>query len=121
MPSLVRACQLFQTAIMSTTATLVVGALVGSTLASYPGSSWKPKHNNHSPWDLKKFTSLVTFGDSYTDDSRLSYLGQTNGSLPPVGYANPAVSQVLHDRYCITNAPCRTTTLRVVVDHGLNT
>ncbi|WPB01764.1 uncharacterized protein RHO25_006396 [Cercospora beticola] len=75
---------------MSTTATLVVGALVGSTLASYPGSSWKPKHNNHSPWDLKKFTSLVTFGDSYTDDSRLSYLGQTNGSLPPVGYANPA-------------------------------
>lgn len=106
---------------MSTTATLVLGALVGSTLASHPGSSWKPKHNNHSPWDLKKFTSLVTFGDSYTDDSRLSYLGQTNGTLPPVGYANPAVSRILAYQHCFAKALCRITILRVAVVHGLNT
>lgn len=43
-------------------------------------------------WDLKKFSALVAFGDSYTDDSRLSYVGSHNGSYPPVGYANPVVS-----------------------------
>lgn len=43
-------------------------------------------------WDLKKFSTLVAFGDSYTDDSRLSYVGSHNGSCPPVGYANPVVS-----------------------------
>ena len=43
-------------------------------------------------WDLKKFSTLVAFGDSYTDDSRLSYVGSHNGSYPPVGYANPVVS-----------------------------
>ncbi|OQO05439.1 hypothetical protein B0A48_09208 [Cryoendolithus antarcticus] len=39
-------------------------------------------------WNLKKFTSLVAFGDSYTDDSRLGYF--INNGTPPVGYANPA-------------------------------
>jgi hypothetical protein len=43
-------------------------------------------------WSLKKFTSLVAFGDSYTDDSRLGYFGSHNGSAPPVGWVNPAVS-----------------------------
>jgi hypothetical protein len=44
-------------------------------------------------WSLKKFTSLVAFGDSYTDDSRLGYFGSHNGSAPPVGWVDPAVSQ----------------------------
>jgi hypothetical protein len=43
-------------------------------------------------WNLKKFTSLVAFGDSYTDDSRLGYFGSNNGSAPPVGWVDPAVS-----------------------------
>ena len=45
-------------------------------------------------WGLKKFTSLVAFGDSYTDDSRLGYFGSHNGSAPPVGWVNPAVSRM---------------------------
>ncbi|KAF2152059.1 carbohydrate esterase family 16 protein [Myriangium duriaei CBS 260.36] len=42
----------------------------------------------HAP--SAKFSQLVSFGDSYTDDSRLSYFISHNGSAPPVGYANPA-------------------------------
>lgn len=47
-----------------------------------------------STFGLKKFTSLVAFGDSYTDDSRLGYFISHNGSAPPVGYDNPAVSSI---------------------------
>ena len=53
----------------------------------YPGH-----HAGKEEWGLKKFTSLVAFGDSYTDDSRLGYFGSNNGSAPPVGWVNPAVS-----------------------------
>ncbi|CAK4032717.1 carbohydrate esterase family 16 [Lecanosticta acicola] len=49
---------------------------------------WEGRDSSSS-WDLKKFTTLVAFGDSYTDDSRLSYISAHNGSLPPVGYDNP--------------------------------
>ena len=47
--------------------------------------------SNSPPWDLANFESLVAFGDSYTDDSRLGYFGSHNGSAPPVGWVNPAV------------------------------
>lgn len=50
-------------------------------------------------WGLKKFTSLVAFGDSYTDDSRLGYFGSHNGSAPPVGWVNPAVSRMRFSTY----------------------
>lgn len=40
---------------------------------------------------LKNFTSLVVFGDSYSDESRFNYFVAHNGSAPPVGYANPVV------------------------------
>ncbi|PLB43269.1 GDSL lipase/acylhydrolase family protein [Aspergillus steynii IBT 23096] len=40
-------------------------------------------------WGLRKFKSLVTFGDSYTDDSRLGYFINHNGSAPPVGWVQP--------------------------------
>lgn len=49
-----------------------------------------PQPGKSSAWNLKKFTSLVSFGDSYTDDSRLGYFGSHNGSAPPVGWVNPA-------------------------------
>lgn len=52
----------------------------------YPGHGPNADH-----WKLKKFTSLVAFGDSYTDDSRLGYFFANNGSAPPVGWVNPAV------------------------------
>nr|POF00943.1 acetylesterase [Quercus suber] len=40
-------------------------------------------------WDLKEFNTLVTFGDSYTDDSRLNYFIANGGQAPPVGWVNP--------------------------------
>jgi hypothetical protein len=55
----------------------------------YPGVSGH--HSRSEAWSLKKFTSLVAFGDSYTDDSRLGYFASHNGSAPPVGWVNPAV------------------------------
>lgn len=62
-----------------------------------PGRPGPPGHHpKSSAWDLKKFTSLVAFGDSYTDDSRLGYFASNNGSAPPVGWVNPAVSCCQH-------------------------
>lgn len=46
-------------------------------------------------WGLRKFKTLVTFGDSYTDDSRLTYFANHNGSAPRVGWVQPEVR--LHD------------------------
>ncbi|EUC36596.1 carbohydrate esterase family 16 protein [Bipolaris victoriae FI3] len=36
-----------------------------------------------------RFTTLVTFGDSYTDENRLGYFINNNGSAPPVGWQQP--------------------------------
>lgn len=47
--------------------------------------------SNARPWDLGSFETLVAFGDSYTDDSRLGYFGAHNGSQPPVGWVDPPV------------------------------
>jgi len=40
--------------------------------------------SSQSCWD-GKFKTLVTFGDSYTDENRLGYFINNNGSAPPVG------------------------------------
>lgn len=45
----------------------------------------------HSTWELKSFKSLVVFGDSYSDDSRLGYFIENDGEAPPVGWVNPVV------------------------------
>ncbi|KAJ4291671.1 hypothetical protein N0V90_009566 [Kalmusia sp. IMI 367209] len=37
-------------------------------------------------WQAEKFKTLVTFGDSYTDENRLGYFINHNGSAPPVGW-----------------------------------
>ncbi|KXT07508.1 hypothetical protein AC579_2173 [Pseudocercospora musae] len=50
-----------------------------------PGQS-----SSSNSWDLKKFTTLVAFGDSYTDDSRLNYFSEHDGQAPPVAWVNPA-------------------------------
>ncbi|TKA69618.1 hypothetical protein B0A55_06777 [Friedmanniomyces simplex] len=36
-----------------------------------------------SPWALNRFHRLITFGDSYTDESRLQYMIDHNGTAPP--------------------------------------
>ncbi|KAH8597112.1 GDSL lipase/esterase [Bisporella sp. PMI_857] len=38
---------------------------------------------------VKKFDNLVAFGDSYTDESRLGYFFQHNGTAPPPGTTLP--------------------------------
>lgn len=38
---------------------------------------------------MNNFKSLVTFGDSYTDENRLGYFINHNGSAPPVGWQQP--------------------------------
>ncbi|TLD36471.1 carbohydrate esterase family 16 protein [Venturia nashicola] len=43
-------------------------------------------------WAGHNFTSLVTFGDSYTDELRLSYFSSNNGTAPPVGWVQPVGS-----------------------------
>ncbi|MCJ1255505.1 hypothetical protein MMC24_003321 [Lignoscripta atroalba] len=45
--------------------------------------------NASNPWFLERFSSLVAFGDSYTDENRLNYFGQNNGSAPPPGTVLP--------------------------------
>ena len=46
-------------------------------------------HRYDNAWSLKHFKSLVTFGNSYTDEARLSYFIRNNGSAPPVGWEQP--------------------------------
>lgn len=55
----------------------------------------RPSHhsgNDYSTWDLENFESLVVFGDSYSDDSRLGYFIENDGEAPPVGWLSPVVS-----------------------------
>lgn len=77
--------------------------LVAAATANPPGwphhgpggpGGWPP-HGQPSgeEWGLKKFTTLVAFGDSYTDDSRLNYFSEHNGTAPPVGWVDPVASQ----------------------------
>ena len=40
-------------------------------------------------WSASQFNSLVAFGDSYTDENRLGYFGDHNGSAPPPGTLLP--------------------------------
>ncbi|KAL4782193.1 hypothetical protein BJX76DRAFT_349579 [Aspergillus varians] len=45
-------------------------------------------HRPHH-WGLREWKGLVTFGNSYTDDTRLEYFESHNGSAPPVGWQQP--------------------------------
>ena len=49
---------------------------------------------NLGSWGLQNFTSLVAFGDSYTDESRYSYFSEHNGTAPPVGWVDPEVEPI---------------------------
>ena len=54
-------------------------------------SSLHKRANASDPWFLDRFSSLIAFGDSYTDENRLSYFVSHNGSAPPVGTVLPEV------------------------------
>lgn len=64
-------------------------ALVLSTLTSLTGGTILPRQSPSSPWSVKNFNSLITFGDSYTDESRLGWFINHNGSAPPAGALLP--------------------------------
>ncbi|PVI06255.1 carbohydrate esterase family 16 protein [Periconia macrospinosa] len=49
------------------------------------GQSCLPS-NSSNAWQQKTFNTLVTFGDSYTDENRLGYFINHNGSAPPTGW-----------------------------------
>lgn len=71
---------------------ILVVAFAAGTLAQRP-SGWGPPPvygGNHHSWTLKNFSTLVAFGDSYTDDNRLNYFAQNNLQPPPVGWVDPA-------------------------------
>ena len=51
---------------------------------SHVFASVVPKRES-SVWHVDNFDSLITFGDSYTDENRLSYIIANNGSTPPAG------------------------------------
>ncbi|KAK5133805.1 hypothetical protein LTR08_007235 [Meristemomyces frigidus] len=79
-----------------------ISALLAGTTFAHP-PSYPPTRPSRHPyptststatpatqnWNLANFTSLVVFGDSYTDDSRLGYFISHAGAAPPVAYANP--------------------------------
>ncbi|PWY75035.1 GDSL lipase/acylhydrolase family protein [Aspergillus heteromorphus CBS 117.55] len=43
-------------------------------------------------WGPSRFSNLVTFGDSYTDDTRFEYFYTHDGSAPPVGWVEPVAN-----------------------------
>lgn len=60
------------------------------SLAAAIGFAGRPSQS----WKDGKFQTLVTFGDSYTDENRLGYFINNNGSAPPVGWEQPVVRSV---------------------------
>jgi len=43
-------------------------------------------------WSIKNLKSVVTFGDSYTDETRVNYFTSHDGAAPPPGWVEPMVS-----------------------------
>lgn len=86
--------------------TIAYTALTAATLSFAspppPHGPWHGPHpggptpglGGHSTWDLKNFESLVVFGDSYSDDSRLGYFIEREGQAPPTGWVNPVVGRL---------------------------
>ncbi|KAJ9607563.1 hypothetical protein H2200_007641 [Cladophialophora chaetospira] len=62
-------------------------SLAAALFTSSSTSSVLPRQNK--PWSVKQFSSLITFGDSYTDESRLGWFINHNGSAPEAGTLLP--------------------------------
>ena len=56
---------------------VLAAVLSAATAVSLPRGS--------SVWQASNFNSLITFGDSYTDENRLNYFGGHEGAAPPPG------------------------------------
>jgi hypothetical protein len=66
-----------------------------SLLVALAASSVVPRGTPSNVWAGKIFESLVTFGDSYTDEQRVNYFALNNGTAPPVGWVEPIVRPFL--------------------------
>lgn len=64
--------------------TMLLCLFVSSCLAVSAVTLSLPKRSS-SIWNVDSFDSLITFGDSYTDENRLGYFIAQNGSAPPPG------------------------------------
>ncbi|KAH9205281.1 acetyl esterase [Leptodontidium sp. 2 PMI_412] len=70
---------------------LTLGLLAASaalSTAAYNRHRGVGSHSKSWSW-IKYFDNLVTFGDSYTDESRLRYFISHNGTAPPAGLLLP--------------------------------
>lgn len=54
-----------------------------------PSSAGSVPPRQKKPWSIEQFNSLITFGDSYTDESRLGWFINHNGSAPEAGTLLP--------------------------------
>ena len=67
--------------------------LLALALNSGVQSAVLPKRsNNTGTWSVAQFSSLITFGDSYTDENRLNYFFEHAGAAPPPGTLLPEVT-----------------------------
>ena len=82
--------------------------MVAANLAMTAGLATR---SPQSCWDAK-FKTLVTFGDSFTDEKRLGYFIDTKGVAPPVGtdlgivshlfISTPGLNNEDASVYCVT-------------------
>ncbi|KAL2060899.1 hypothetical protein VTL71DRAFT_8951 [Oculimacula yallundae] len=69
---------------------LAFGFLAASAIVSAASEDSYRRGDAHSRSWIRYFDNLVTFGDSYTDESRLGYFINNNGTAPPPGLLLPA-------------------------------
>ncbi|KAK5947243.1 hypothetical protein PMZ80_001392 [Knufia obscura] len=64
---------------------MLTHVLLTVSLAASALSVALPEKQQNPVWNVGNFDSLVTFGDSYTDENHLSSIIQNNFTLPPAG------------------------------------
>jgi len=74
---------------------LLLMFLLLSSLASSALLLPREGNRNNAPWSASRFRSLITFGDSYTDENRLLYFflqgfSPPPGTLLPESYLTPS-------------------------------
>ncbi|KAG9779517.1 hypothetical protein KCU88_g4006, partial [Aureobasidium melanogenum] len=67
----------------------VAGFVVPRHSPSSTSSNRDHSSPSGTPWSASNFDSLITFGDSYTDESRLGWFINHNGSAPAAGTLLP--------------------------------
>jgi hypothetical protein len=63
--------------------------LLLSSLTSSASPRPRKSYPNSAPWSASRFRSLITFGDSYTDENRLLYFFLQGNTPPPPGTLLP--------------------------------